>query len=181
MNELMSDLAFAGAARREQLERDKKNAELGCAYPNCSNHKEGQNQAWPAHYCCNGCRWDHQDTDPSILDEVVIPDMFVAEASRWYDRAVNDGWKPEYCEIQVFMVLLNGACYATDFDPTQRYEIEKGQFDALWYVVDTTRMCSYLHETKFHSIARCYQKTDAKKIVKALNATQTKTARRKNG
>lgn len=169
-----------------------------CAYPDCVNHKPGAKT-----YCCTGCRWDHEDLDPTILDAkpepvkvpigahalltfgaqpVVLTEDFIAEAEKWFERHLKDGWEREYCETQAWMVLLNGAHHSTDYDPTQRYAMERGQFDALWYVVDTTQLSRYLHETKFHSIARCYKKPDANKIVKALNEyNQPKTARRKNG
>jgi hypothetical protein len=188
--------ALGTALERARLDREK-NERLGCSYPHCSNYKKPVIAGQVPRYCCNGCRWDHQDMDDAPKTTkvpigahalitfgskpVVITADYIEVAATWFERAHTRGWSHSYCDDQAWMVLLNGAYQSTDYDPTQRYIVERGKVDRLYYVVDTTRMSKYWTETQFLDIARCYKNLNAVKIAKALNATQPKNARRKNG
>lgn len=110
---------------------------------------------------------------------IVITEDFIKESEKWFIRCLN-AYGPSLkgiFEDRSWLVLLNGAYNSTDYDPNKRYDIEKGMSDGFWYVVDTTLLCNYLNETKYHSVARCWKHTIAKKIAKALNLDPEKEPR----
>lgn len=173
--------AFTSAVRRARLEREE-HEKKGCSYPNCSNYKPTKIPG-TARYCCTGCHMDHEDWKEmkGIIDPCVIAEPFVLLAEEWETKAQRKIFSAGYCTEKAFAALLLGAYHSTDYDPRDRYAVEQGNLDRLWYVVDTTAMSRYWSETKFLNIARCHKKTQADKIVAALNAHQPTKTRRKNG